>query len=69
MVVKIRLARFGRKNHPFYNIVVCQARYGRPVTPSSLSLADTFPPPPTERAEKWLLTPAAGQRDVLCRWR
>lgn len=28
MVVKIRLARFGKRNSPFYNIVVAQARYG-----------------------------------------
>jgi len=27
MVVKIRLARFGRTNAPFYNIVVSHARY------------------------------------------
>lgn len=27
MVVKIRLARFGRSKAPFYNIVVAQARY------------------------------------------
>lgn len=27
MVVKIRLARFGRRNSPFYNIVVAHARY------------------------------------------
>ena len=27
MVVKIRLARFGRTNTPFYNIVVSHARY------------------------------------------
>ena len=26
MVVKIRLARFGKANAPFYNIVVAQAR-------------------------------------------
>lgn len=26
MVVKIRLARLGRKNKPFYNIVVAHAR-------------------------------------------
>ena len=26
MVVKLRLARFGRKNSPFYNIVVAHAR-------------------------------------------
>lgn len=30
MVVKIRLARFGRRKAPFYNIVVAQARYGLP---------------------------------------
>ena len=28
MVVRIRLARFGKRNKPFYNIVVAQARYG-----------------------------------------
>jgi hypothetical protein len=27
MVVKIRLARFGRRRAPFYNIVVAQARF------------------------------------------
>lgn len=27
MVLKIRLARFGRTNAPFYNIVVAHARY------------------------------------------
>ena len=27
MVLKIRLARFGKRNAPFYNIVVAQARY------------------------------------------
>ena len=27
MVVKIRLARFGKRHAPFYNIVVAQARY------------------------------------------
>ena len=30
MVVKIRLARFGKCNAPFYNIVVAQARYSTP---------------------------------------
>lgn len=28
MVLKLRLARFGRTNAPFYNIVVAHARYG-----------------------------------------
>lgn len=27
MVVKIRLARFGKRKAPFYNIVVAQARF------------------------------------------
>jgi hypothetical protein len=27
MVLRIRLARFGNKHNPFYNIVVAQARY------------------------------------------
>lgn len=27
MVIKIRLARFGRRGQPFYNIVVAHARY------------------------------------------
>ena len=27
MVLRIRLARFGKRNAPFYNIVVAQARY------------------------------------------
>jgi hypothetical protein len=27
MVLKIRLARFGRRHAPFYNIVVAQARF------------------------------------------
>jgi len=30
MVVKIRLARFGKKHAPFYNIVVAHARYATP---------------------------------------
>lgn len=29
MVLKIRLARFGKRNSPFYNIVVAQARTAR----------------------------------------
>jgi small subunit ribosomal protein S16 len=27
MVLRMRLARFGRRNAPFYNIVVSHARY------------------------------------------
>lgn len=33
MVLKIRLARFGRRNAPFYNIVVAHARYAPPSPP------------------------------------
>ena len=29
MVVRIRLARFGKRNAPFYNIVIAQARCAR----------------------------------------
>jgi small subunit ribosomal protein S16 len=35
MVVKIRLARFGRRNSPFYNIVISHARYVALVHPLS----------------------------------
>lgn len=43
MVLKIRLARFGKRNAPFYNIVVAQARYAPFPTPTPLPL--TNPPP------------------------
>lgn len=39
MVVKIRLARFGRRNSPFYNIVVAHARY-TPALPLSSAFVD-----------------------------
>jgi hypothetical protein len=32
MVLRIRLARFGKKHAPFYNIVVAHARYVTPQT-------------------------------------
>ena len=38
MVVKIRLARFGKTNAPFYNIVVAQARYDICISSSSFLL-------------------------------
>jgi len=41
MVVRIRLARFGRKRQPFYNIVVSQAKYVQIFPPST-------PPPSTD---------------------
>jgi small subunit ribosomal protein S16 len=44
MVVKIRLARFGRKNSPFYNIVVSHARTARNSKP--LEVIGTYDPVP-----------------------
>jgi hypothetical protein len=43
MVLKIRLARFGKKHAPFYNIVVAHARYA----PPTLHLLHLEPPPST----------------------
>ncbi|KAL7952993.1 ribosomal protein S16 domain-containing protein [Trichoderma compactum] len=44
MVVKIRLARFGRRNSPFYNIVVAHARTARNSRP--LEVIGTYDPIP-----------------------
>ncbi|KAK3290257.1 ribosomal protein S16 domain-containing protein [Chaetomium fimeti] len=44
MVVKIRLARFGRTNAPFYNIVVSHARTARNSRP--LEVIGTYDPIP-----------------------
>ncbi|KAK0726835.1 ribosomal protein S16, mitochondrial [Lasiosphaeria miniovina] len=44
MVVKMRLARFGRRNQPFYNIVVTQARTARDSRP--LEVIGTYDPIP-----------------------
>ncbi|PHH90815.1 hypothetical protein CDD83_2569 [Cordyceps sp. RAO-2017] len=44
MVVRIRLARFGRRNAPFYNIVVAQARTARNSRP--LEVIGTYDPVP-----------------------
>ncbi|AEO64854.1 09d6a77f-3dd2-4d69-aeda-af074dadbafb [Thermothielavioides terrestris] len=44
MVVKIRLARFGRTNAPFYNIVVAQARSARNSRP--IEVIGTYDPIP-----------------------
>ena len=45
MVLKIRLARFGKRNAPFYNIVVAQARTARNSKPLEvLGTLDPFPP-------------------------
>ncbi|KOC14383.1 mitochondrial 37S ribosomal protein [Aspergillus flavus AF70] len=44
MVVRIRLARFGNKHQPFYNIVVAQARTARNSKP--LEVIGTYDPIP-----------------------
>ncbi|RCI11990.1 hypothetical protein L249_0849 [Ophiocordyceps polyrhachis-furcata BCC 54312] len=44
MVVRIRLARFGRRNAPFYNIVVAHARTARNSRP--LEVLGTYDPIP-----------------------
>ncbi|KAJ5107820.1 hypothetical protein N7456_004495 [Penicillium angulare] len=44
MVVRIRLARFGNKHDPFYNIVVAQARSARGGKP--LEVIGTYNPIP-----------------------
>ncbi|KAI5924475.1 ribosomal protein S16 domain-containing protein [Camillea tinctor] len=44
MVVKIRLARFGRRNAPFYNIVIAHARTARNSKP--LEVIGTYDPMP-----------------------
>ncbi|PQE15815.1 ribosomal S16 protein [Rutstroemia sp. NJR-2017a WRK4] len=44
MVLRIRLARFGRKREPFYNIVVAQARTARNSLP--LEVLGTYDPIP-----------------------
>ncbi|KAF1988866.1 ribosomal protein S16 [Aulographum hederae CBS 113979] len=49
MVVRIRLARFGRKHAPFYNIVVAQARSARNSRP--MEVLGTFNPLPQERVD------------------
>ncbi|KAL8925500.1 MAG: hypothetical protein Q9172_002217 [Xanthocarpia lactea] len=69
MVLKIRLARFGKRNAPFYNIVVAQARTARNSKPLEvLGTYDPIPKPPpsgegkaikdikldTSRAKYWL---------------
>ncbi|KAI0475858.1 ribosomal protein S16, mitochondrial [Xylariaceae sp. FL0804] len=44
MVVKLRLARFGRTNQPFYNIVVAHARTARNSKP--IEVIGTYDPIP-----------------------
>ncbi|KAF1979073.1 ribosomal protein S16 [Bimuria novae-zelandiae CBS 107.79] len=56
MVLRIRLARFGKKHAPFYNIVVAHARTARNSRP--LEVLGTYdpipkPPPPGTNARPW----------------
>jgi hypothetical protein len=45
MVLRIRLARFGKKHAPFYNVVVAHARYVIPRCPQSMRESAKPPPP------------------------
>jgi small subunit ribosomal protein S16 len=65
MVVRIRLARFGRKRQPLYNIVVSQARSARGSKP--MEVLGTFNPiPQTPLASKstpeTMVDPNTGER-------
>ena len=52
MVVKIRLARFGKRNAPFYNIVVAQARSVFLLSPIHPLSSLILPPPRSARNSK-----------------
>lgn len=52
MVVKIRLARFGKRHAPFYNIVVAHARTARNSKPLEvLGTYDPIPKTPSDVAQ------------------
>lgn len=53
MVIKIRLARFGKRNAPVYNIVVAQARSARGSKP--IEVLGTYDPIPKRDPEGGLL--------------
>ncbi|KAL3471372.1 ribosomal protein S16 domain-containing protein [Aspergillus californicus] len=60
MVVRIRLARFGNKHQPFYNIVVAQARTARDSKPLEvIGTLNPFPQRPTNLSEEEALTARA----------
>ncbi|CAK7274558.1 37S ribosomal protein S16, mitochondrial [Sporothrix epigloea] len=58
MVVKIRLARFGRTNSPIYNIVVTQARTARNSRP--MEVLGTYNPRPQYDAYESAAKTASG---------
>ncbi|EJP62205.1 Ribosomal protein S16 [Beauveria bassiana D1-5] len=60
MVIKIRLARFGRRNLPLYNIVVAHARTARNSKP--LEVIGTYDPVP--KADPYETTPGRLHKDV-----
>ncbi|KAL9586258.1 MAG: hypothetical protein Q9212_001034 [Teloschistes hypoglaucus] len=61
MVLKIRLARFGKRNAPFYNIVVAQARTARNSKPLEvLGTYDPIPKPPPASSS----APEEGEKKV-----
>ncbi|PNY23082.1 Ribosomal protein S16 [Tolypocladium capitatum] len=82
MVVKIRLARFGRRNSPLYNIVVAHARTARNSRPMEvLGTYDPVPKPDpydasgrlhkdikldTQRARYWI---GVGAQPTVTAWR
>ncbi|KAL4991953.1 ribosomal protein S16 domain-containing protein [Aspergillus falconensis] len=53
MVVRIRLARFGNKHQPFYNIVVAQARSARNSKPIEvIGTLNPIPQRPTNLSDE-----------------
>ncbi|KAL4817145.1 ribosomal protein S16 domain-containing protein [Aspergillus spinulosporus] len=53
MVVRIRLARFGNKHQPFYNIVVAQARSARNSKPIEvIGTMNPIPQRPTNLSDE-----------------
>lgn len=57
MVVKLRLARFGNRHSPFYNIVVAQARYAH----LSIPILNTTRQIEEQEGQTRVLTPIATQ--------
>ncbi|KAM3438055.1 hypothetical protein MY4824_003502 [Beauveria thailandica] len=60
MVIKIRLARFGHRNMPIYNIVVAHARTARNSLP--IEVIGTYDPSP--KPDPYAETPGAMHKDV-----
>ncbi|KAL2818420.1 ribosomal protein S16 domain-containing protein [Aspergillus cavernicola] len=70
MVVRIRLARFGNKHQPFYNIIVAQARSARDSKPLEvIGTLNPFPQRPTNLSEQEARTARAYKEISLDRSR